>query len=309
MREGANPDRAKVLIVQRGFESRLGHHNESAFKLRLEGAFVFIEAGGTDGDGGDAVPQPVPLAVVSTGTKGEQMAKKQPQKRDTGVVLSTADAGVMARVLSTRTNKRRAKQVVRSLIASFVEQGLIDPSLPENDQLKLAADHVNTHQLMLEVDHRVDVIDDARSYRKLGRNDMACLMYAVWFEHTINRIIVRACRHAGHDRAIAANLIKLGNFETKFSWVLRILKCPEFNREHHISIMNIAEMRNVFVHYKWTEIDAEKREKKSSSRLDLALQRAEAAVTYARRYERRVVAQSPKPSVKKARSGRTARTA
>ena len=77
------------------------------------------------------------------------------------------------------------------------------------------------------------------------------VFYALFFEHTINRIIHHVCTETLRVfPKTAIEVIKLP-LHAKLTWVPELLGLKKFKESHVNVIKKVADDRNAFLHYKW----------------------------------------------------------
>src|SRR5690606_16581748 len=85
-----------------------------------------------------------------------------------------------------------------------------------------------------------------------GDHWIACVLYATWAEHWINRLIATAAARRGIPQPAITQLLRDANWRAKTSWVLEALKLPLLEQHSWAVLNKLLEVRNAFVHYKWT---------------------------------------------------------
>jgi hypothetical protein len=77
------------------------------------------------------------------------------------------------------------------------------------------------------------------------------ILYATWFEHTLNAICIRQ----GLLRALDANqvdaMVRDASLEAKLDWLIHLLGLPAFEKSHRNRVIRLTNVRNQYVHYKW----------------------------------------------------------
>lgn len=106
--------------------------------------------------------------------------------------------------------------------------------------------------VILVDDHRSTLLDQARRAANENRSIIAVVLYATYFEHALNDIVLAGCARSKLDEAIAMRLIRSASIFDKTGELLTDIGLPELPRIIATSIRKVAELRNEFVHYKWT---------------------------------------------------------
>jgi hypothetical protein len=179
--------------------------------------------------------------------------------------------------VSRKNHKSPLDKYARDIFSSLVESALITGTIDKtdfNDRKKLKEKILNSipkndSELYFVIVHHPDLLEEAELYIRKGKYEYAYIFYAAYFEHYINEIIQIWCfQHKVPDEVFKELIRKLG-LEDKFTWLIRLLKLPDFNSLRYKVISKIAEKRNAFVHYKYqpqvatTPIDYQKAEWKN----------------------------------------------
>lgn len=174
-----------------------------------------------------------------------------------------------------------------------VGQGLVDPASAPNDHdlfvslfnILLPAGPEQASAAWLVRDHRARLLSDAEwNLGPFTKREHACVFYATWVEHSLNRIIVVLAKREQRDENAAQQLIRKTNLEDKVGWVLRLLGAKPF-RPSIVRIVNeISELRNWYVHYKWRPQNSD-----IEMRLTQAVRRMPKVVRYVKAYEDRYI--------------------
>ena len=80
---------------------------------------------------------------------------------------------------------------------------------------------------------------------------MATLMYATYFEHRVNQLIMGLSTEKEIDEKDIKKILKSTSMEDKCTWLLKILTSEKFDSDSTKKILYLNSMRNEFVHYKW----------------------------------------------------------
>jgi len=106
-------------------------------------------------------------------------------------------------------------------------------------------------EISFVIDHQPSILKEAE--KSLLREDfeLAYVFFATYFEHLINGVIERKCLKEKISIGTYKELVRRASLEDKFTWVLEILKLPEFSKSHRKVIKIVSERRNSFIHYKY----------------------------------------------------------
>jgi hypothetical protein len=100
-------------------------------------------------------------------------------------------------------------------------------------------------------DYTEGLLDDALAATNDERNEVAILLYAIFFEHKINFIVHSFVKRKGLSEQVAIDLIRRMDIQQKLTSVLELLGFPPFGKADRDSIDRIMNRRNEFAHYKW----------------------------------------------------------
>jgi len=196
-----------------------------------------------------------------------------------------------------RANRTQVQQIFTRIVEHLYEAGYItDEDLSDPERLREKVSDLRAAGIEFKgvLDHRDDLVSDAERYSREGKLQMALMLYALFFEHTLNQLILRGMRDARRSQNTADAVLRSVNFDGKLSWILDILDMPPLNEAHRKTMARVAQQRNAFVHYKWKEMtwgEASKREREEADEL---LRSARKAVAYLKRYESRLALRGKK---------------
>jgi uncharacterized protein YutE (UPF0331/DUF86 family) len=146
-------------------------------------------------------------------------------------------------------------RMMARLAQGFIREGVIDPTGKNDEQLyeefREAVDKYIRDDFPYIIDHRSDVLQNARTFKSLKKNDLAILFYALWFEHQLNSITVSLAGRRHVNEKEIESLVRETSYRAKCSWLLRLLGVKPLNASHTNTICKLMELRNAFVHYKW----------------------------------------------------------
>jgi hypothetical protein len=191
--------------------------------------------------------------------------------------------------------------LVRGYVENAIWLRVIDPAGKDETQLrKDILDFLErlskSSRFFWSIDHMGELLGEARRYARAGKAQMACLLYATWLEHWLNSLVADlARRRRFHDTEISA-LLRDVPYKAKPTWLLRLLGFPPLSEKHVRSIVEIGEIRNSFVHYKWRLHDVDSDElKKEGERARRVAEQAEHAIRYLRSVETKYFLGGKKP--------------
>lgn len=150
------------------------------------------------------------------------------------------------------------RQTFVNLINTAIAYGELDLSgLSEKEELEKAYEFGEQYSesedsfCSFVYDHRSDILDEARNLVQRGKNNLALVHYAMWWEHWINYFIHLMLQRKGFTTKEFNDVIKSLNNRDKSSWLLKLLDLPPIESAHFKVIGKLAEKRNQFVHYKY----------------------------------------------------------
>lgn len=186
------------------------------------------------------------------------------------------------------SNEKIALKVLKVLARNLYLQGEITEDQVNDKQLieKLVLEDLERDGgLYLVTDHRDDLLKHAKYFHKMGSKNMAIVMYAMFFEHAINAVIAKTLSEDGIKNKTKNEILRSAALKAKLSWILEILYLPKFNDKHKKFILNIAEERNSFVHYKFNAIHEDDDPNEKTDKLLVDIMKS---VKYMKTYSTRV---------------------
>jgi len=188
--------------------------------------------------------------------------------------------------------------LVSQLTQSAIAQGVIDPRGKTPEQIVKEAYDFYTNPLYEFspiIDHTVVILKQARLFKRAGDKELACLFYALWLEHTLNKLISMLANKKKMPEKYIELLVRDTSYKSKASWMLTLLGAKPIGPTHANLIFKLMEARNAFVHYKWKP-DSEQMEKDIVSLLG----NIENTVKYVQRFETRYLLGVSKRQIDKA---------
>lgn len=191
--------------------------------------------------------------------------------------------------------------LVRGYVENAIRLRIIDPTGKDENQLvkeiiAFIERQSRSSKAFWSIDYMSELLADARRHLRVGKAEMACLFYATWLEHWLNSIVADlARRRRFHDVEISA-LLREVPYKGKSTWLLRLLGFPSLSEKHVRRILEIGEIRNSFVHYKWKLHDVNSDEiKKKKERVRRVAEQADRTTRYLRSVEIRYFFGRKKP--------------
>lgn len=185
-----------------------------------------------------------------------------------------------------------AKSVLLTFYKNFIAAGLIDPVGKSDSQLLAElARHVRRYARQEKLygctDYSDNLLTLAQSFRRKADYENSCLYYATWFEHWINGVIMVCISKSGlFTQANAKDLIRGASLAAKFTCLPQLIGLPPIRKTHCDAVLHIAELRNSYVHYKFTLTDIEEWANESE-KWKRSLLRAAKSVRYLVEYKNR----------------------
>ncbi len=201
----------------------------------------------------------------------------------------------------SKQDERIATDMARGMLNSIAQQlllaGIIEPlNKSDNEIRKEVNQYVREHILPIEfplymtIDHTGDLLRNARRFRSERKRQLACLLFATWFEHMLNLIIGQLGKKSGLNDAGVNEMLRSAQLRDKCTWLLSILGGSALLDTHRKRIIELSEFRNRFIHYKWKLEDVDRPEsEKEDKQLTKLLEEIEMTVTYMRRIEKKYI--------------------
>src|SRR2546423_11757400 len=163
-----------------------------------------------------------------------------------------------SRALS-KLERKVQRAIVEALISTAVAKGEIDPTGKSQREMweellpTFKSLATGEQKMAWVIDPRSTLLAQARDFRKRERAELAILLYATWFEHWINGLLDNRAATAGFTAAEVSLLLRhTSTLKAKFSCFPVIVKFPRLSAKHIHAVATCAELRNAFVHYKFT---------------------------------------------------------
>jgi len=183
------------------------------------------------------------------------------------------------------------EQIDREMLACIYEallaSGHIDPKGKTEEQImaevrESAMRWTKRRPMMMSTDFRQSLLTRARSLKRSRQDHDAILYYATWFEHWINGVLIRRLRSI--DERETCQMIRDVSLRGKFSWLLALVHGKRIPHRHIKAVLQVCELRNEFVHYKYKMVDVDKGDD-DKNRLKEAQKMAEKAIRYLQKFE------------------------
>jgi hypothetical protein len=185
-------------------------------------------------------------------------------------------------------DKKHLKEIGKKFIIDLYANGsLTDADLSQPYEIFFEKIKSISDRSIIDIvtDHRDRILNEAIYFYEKKEYALAKIMYAMFFEHSINGIISNYCVKIKLGEKIQIDIIKSIDIHGKLTWLLKILEFPLFNESHKKTIKKVAEDRNAFIHYKWKIEDIED---KYSSYSD-EFKKIKQATIYMKNYESRIL--------------------
>lgn len=181
--------------------------------------------------------------------------------------------------------QQQVESIVATLATGYVRDGHLsaEDKTPEQFLTELR-NLVKDAGSNVVIDHTEDLLKQARTSYKQKKNEFACLFYALWIEHTLNRLISSLATRKGFSDKEIEEIIRDTSYRSKSSWLLHLLGAESFNKSHVNLIVKLMEARNSFVHYKWKIMNEQ-----IDNELKAVLSKIEKTVRYIRNYEQKYI--------------------
>ena len=182
---------------------------------------------------------------------------------------------------------RLLRMIGQSVYETFVAQGQLDPvgktpAAVVAEFLDLAK---QGRSLKLVVWHGEILLTEARRFARRGRQEIALLFYATWFEHWINGLMDRKAHQLKLSTKALKLLLRQTGFEAKLVCFPALAKLPRIQEQHMKAVLRCAQLRNSFVHYKFSVGTRDAGDDDEEEGHKAAISAAEKAVKYLMRFE------------------------
>ena len=214
------------------------------------------------------------------------------------------------RIDSKKPKEKFEERIARLVINDIAEQLFLSGKITTNNKTeKEISDQIFKHvkgilrrkvEISITTNYTQTLLKKARKEFKSKNFEMSALFYATYFEHHINMIIVNACRKKNLQNDEIVQILKQNNLFAKSSWLLKILCGKQLLRKHSVTINEISDIRNAFIHYKWLP-DRDEKDKENKKKID----KAESVVKYLKRFESNIVFSKERSRIKQALLKRT----
>jgi hypothetical protein len=195
--------------------------------------------------------------------------------------------------VSSNDEARLVRAAVTAVLAGAIASGELSFKGKTTDEIKeeskrflrLFATGVIPIHLMF--DHTDDLLREARIFLRRSKWSLAALLYATYFEHAVNAVLVTQVRRRYLSKGAVTQMIREVSFAGKIGWLMELMEMKPLNPIHRKRLLKLAEVRNGFVHYKWHAVGERNVEPASSDDdpVKRCLKDVEKTVSYLRRYE------------------------
>src|SRR5215472_16797378 len=160
-----------------------------------------------------------------------------------------------------QNERRLAQALVENIFRALIEDGEIEIRNKSTGEIveeylgKIDDIIRGEHGLNYIGDHTETLLDRAQAEAEAEHYNLAITFYAIWIEHFINGVLIRALERAGHDRKVGSQLIRELRLATKATALWAIAGLPAIPDTCLKLLDKIVEFRNAFIHYKWPSHD------------------------------------------------------
>jgi hypothetical protein len=203
-----------------------------------------------------------------------------------------------------RAIKKRAPILVRNVIDGAIAHGAVDPKGKTGIQiLQEVLGRVNDPKwkgkLRFAIDHTDTLRRLASEMGDAGHTEIQGLLLATWVEHVLNELVSAGAARKGLADATIRQIIRDVPLSAKLGWLLPLLGLGALSPTRVPALLKLADIRNQFVHYKWTYTDGG-REKDSGDATQRAIEKAREPIKYLAQYRARQLHLGTKKKVKRA---------
>ena len=158
--------------------------------------------------------------------------------------------------------KQLASEVVSSIAQSAIAYGEIDvEALTDEEARKKVISYLKSlkesgEEFIMIIDHKSNILEEARSFVTNKKYELALVTYATWWEHWLNGILEVKLYKKDIKGKDFKNVVASLNNRAKTTWFLKLVDLPEMSNQHLSVMAKLAEKRNSFVHYKYPPSDS-----------------------------------------------------
>lgn len=199
-----------------------------------------------------------------------------------------------------------AKFLIPNLIRDFFISGdltEVDLELTQSELLIKLKSIIAKTELLFTVDHRDRILQKAENHLQAEELEFSKIFYAMFFEHTLNKIIHFQCGKKNINSKTKNDIVRSIDINGKLTWLLVLLGFKPFNVNHIKTIKKLSEDRNAFIHYKWNPESDDFHNQLDKVKLS-EFKSIKLAVRYMKIYESNILYQKSKGKImKKAKQG------
>jgi hypothetical protein len=199
--------------------------------------------------------------------------------------------------------KYLANVIVKAVINSLFTQGHLtetDLSLSQEEFFNKIKDLLDKSDLVIAgIDHRESIIEKADNLILQNDYDYAKVLYAMFFEHSINYLISHECEKRKFEEKVKIEIIKSVDIYGKLTWLFKLLGFPKFNDKYRLIIKKLSDDRNSFVHYKWKIENFDEKDETKQLNDEKEIKKIKLAIKYMKKYETNLLYQKNKSRLHK----------
>jgi hypothetical protein len=209
-----------------------------------------------------------------------------------------------ARGTLSQRDERKGLGILARLFEDAIRRGQINVQGKSEAELtatyhQFLDDLAGVDQFEFAIDHTRDLLHAARHFSNSGSARVATLLYATWIEHWVNHLVAVAAQRHGLQPCDTAELIRDVPLRSKLGWLSTLLRLKPIAPSHRKQMLNIVELRNSFVHYKWRTASDDSITESDRS-FQAAVARFQKTVAYLHRYEAAQFLPVPKRKIRRA---------
>jgi len=156
-----------------------------------------------------------------------------------------------------KLGRELVKHLIPQLGSTLISRGDLQPAGKSDDEVEQAILDAlkaiiedDTTIFAMIIDHRHDLLRRARSSARTEDRYIAVVFYATYIEHHLNGIIEKLCSRRNPPVA-STRILRETTLNAKCTWILELLGAPPLGNLWVKRIMELADARNSFIHYKW----------------------------------------------------------
>lgn len=128
-----------------------------------------------------------------------------------------------------------------------IEQDLYDHAM----ELRGLTTEELLNTLTFMIDYSEDVLQEARDLMEREKYYLASILYSTWIEHWLNDVLLAAAARRQTSNDEIERILRRATIRNKVTSLFPNFDLPPLSQAHVDLILQVADLRNDYVHYKW----------------------------------------------------------